>query len=226
MNQTGLIKKALVMLVVLTLALAAFPASAVCCACETCKSCECTASEGGKPATDGEKPATDGGKTSTDGDNSNPAPQPPVSKPSNNDGDGSDPDQTPTHTLRKGDGFYDTLLGSAIQARVYIDSPVMAMTTGAEVDASRASFENSFANKLRVIHFDKAGSFEKHIRLAAKLDLSGMDTANLVFYAYDSAGNKYSHMKAPVYSVDKNGYLHFTTAFAGDIIVSEGLLTK
>ncbi len=131
----------------------------------------------------------------------------------------------PRHTLRKGDGYYDTLLARALEVRVYADLAVTGCTTGAEVDRLRALFERWFGNKIRAIHLDNTAPFDGEVHIAAKTDLSGWDTKKLHFYTYDPATNKYRLIPTPKYWIDANGYLHFYTALGGDIIISDGPLT-
>jgi hypothetical protein len=77
-----------------------------------------------------------------------------------------------------------------------------------------------------VIHFDQSGQWEQAISVAAKVDLTGMDTKRLYFYAYDPKKNSYRRISAPEYWIDANGYLRFKTEYAGDIIISEESLIK
>jgi hypothetical protein len=69
------------------------------------------------------------------------------------------------------------------------------------------------------------GSWGQPVEVAAKLD-SALATTNLVFYSYNKAANTYTRIVKPGYWVDKNGYVHFTTEVAGDIIISEGALVR
>jgi len=49
---------------------------------------------------------------------------------------------------------------------------------------------------------------------------------NLYFYSYDKKANSYKRIEKPAYWIDKNGYLRFTTEYAGEIIISEGALER
>ena len=129
---------------------------------------------------------------------------------------------------------HDTVANNVIEARLYIKSPVLvtkdllvsARTTGARVNSVKALFERWFSNKIVLVSFDQAGDWGQAVNVAARIDLSDMNTSNLVFYAYDSATNTYKRIAAPAYWIDANGYLRFTTPHAGDIIISEGALVK
>ncbi|MFV0400537.1 MAG: hypothetical protein ACK5LX_07960, partial [Oscillospiraceae bacterium] len=81
---------------------------------------------------------------------------------------------------------------------------------------------------LRVYHFEKGdkGEFGQPVRVAALVDLTGMDTANLRFYTYDRASNTYKQLSGTDYTVDGQGYLHFTTSYGGDILICEGEIQK
>ncbi len=129
--------------------------------------------------------------------------------------------------------WHDSVAGSEVKLRVYFDNPelftedarVSGYVSGPEVDKYRAFFEKWFSNKIRTIHFDHAGKWEQPVHIAAKVDLAGMDTSKLCFYYYDPKLNKYTRFY-PEYWIDANGFLHFITEYAGEIIISEGELER
>ena len=128
---------------------------------------------------------------------------------------------------------HDTLDGNTIQVRLYINEPgqmtgdtmVSAWVKGSDVDKIRNRFEKWFSNKIQVVQFDHTGLWGQTVRVAAKLDLKGMDIDNLVFYSYDRATNSRKRVVNPAYWIDNNGYLRFNTDTAGAIIISDGALT-
>jgi len=127
---------------------------------------------------------------------------------------------------------HDTIAGGAVQVRITIPDPAKATkdvllsgyVKGADVDRTRSHFEKWFTNKLRVIHLEQQGDFGMAVQIAALVDLTGMDTTNLHFYSYDKAANTYRRIENPAYWIDANGYLHFTTQYGGDIVISDGTL--
>jgi hypothetical protein len=56
--------------------------------------------------------------------------------------------------------------------------------------------------------------------------VASLKTNNLYFYSYDKATNIYKRILPGEYRIDANGYVHFTTTQAGDIIISDGPLAK
>ena len=128
--------------------------------------------------------------------------------------------------------WHDTMDGNAVQVRVYVNNPTAITTdllvsgyvTGAQAQATTTLFEKYFSNKVRTIHLDQTGAWGQTVELAARVDLAGMDVTKLMIYSYDKATNTYRRIENPAYWVDKNGYLHFTTPYAGDIVISEGAL--
>jgi hypothetical protein len=104
------------------------------------------------------------------------------------------------------------------------DIKVSGYTTGTDVKRVENLFDKYFDSNISVLHLDQSGAWGQEVRIAAKFDLTGMNTNNLVFYSYDKATNRYQRIPAPKYSIDKNGYTHFSTPYAGDIIVSDGVL--
>jgi uncharacterized repeat protein (TIGR02543 family) len=130
--------------------------------------------------------------------------------------------------------WHDTMDASAVQVRVYIKNPtaitsdllVSGYVKGSEVDRVKALFEKYFSNKVRAIHMDQTGTWGQAAEIAARVDLTGMDVTKLYLYSYNKATNTYRRIEKSAYWVDTNGYLHFTTALAGDIIISEGPLAR
>jgi len=129
---------------------------------------------------------------------------------------------------------HDTMNGNAIQVRLYIDNPALinsdmmlsAWVSGKDVDWTRNLFERFFTNSVRVVHFDHSGAWGQSVRVAARVNLADMNIQNLVFYSYDRASNSYRRIANPAYRIDANGFLHFTTSMGGDIIISDGPLTR
>ena len=73
---------------------------------------------------------------------------------------------------------------------------------------------------------DQTAPWGQPVQIAARIDLTGMDSKKLYFYSYDKKANTYRRIEKPAYWIDKNGYLYFETELAGDIIISEGPLDK
>ena len=105
---------------------------------------------------------------------------------------------------------------------------VRSIQVGAKLEDKKAQekFEKYFSNEMRFIKLNQKGSFGMAIKVAAKLDLKGMDIKNLCFYSYDAATNHYSRIRDSQYYVDRNGYLHFATTEGGTIIISEKPLVR
>lgn len=128
---------------------------------------------------------------------------------------------------------HDTLSGNAVAVRLSVYKPGLItqdMLVSGYVDTEgvgqvKALFEKWFSNKLRVIHMDNTQPWGQEVQIAAKVDLAGINTANLVFYNYNPVTNTYSLILSPKHYVDASGYLHVYTERGGDIIISEGELT-
>ena len=129
---------------------------------------------------------------------------------------------------------HDSMVGQSVDVRLHIDDP-RAMTVDVYVSAWTGSqnatwirnhFERFFDNQIRVVEFDHAGAWGQTVRVAARLDLAGMDTDNLVLYTYDREVNRYRRILEPNYRIDRNGYLHFRTDMGGAVIVSDGALVR
>jgi len=119
-----------------------------------------------------------------------------------------------------------------VMVRLVIEDPgamrgdvlVSGRVTGDEVNRVRGMFERQFGNRVQVVQFDQRGEWGQTVRVAARVDLTGMDTGNLHFYSYDDQTNRTVRIPTPNYHVDASGFLHFSTPFAGSIIISDGPL--
>lgn len=129
---------------------------------------------------------------------------------------------------------HDTMDGAAVAVRLIIGEPenldrdayVTGHVTGDIVEKRKAFFEKWYTNQIQVIHMDESEPWGQTVEIAAKVDLTGMDTDHLYIYSYDRETNTYTRVSAEKYWIDNKGYLHFYTELAGDIIVSEGPLER
>jgi hypothetical protein len=129
----------------------------------------------------------------------------------------------------------DALDGRTVVSRVYIDQAAAAALTGTvnlavftrsdAVNRANGTFKRYFDNNIASIGLGQQGAFGANIRMAVKVDLSQLNTASLVFYAYDAATGKYAPLQT-TYSVDANGYLHFSTPVGGTIVISDKPLAR
>lgn len=126
----------------------------------------------------------------------------------------------------------DSMNGNAVGVRVRVSAGAAAQL-GRELNLSAAvgsaAIEKHFAkyyrNKIAVVAMAQKGSFGVPVDVAARVDLSGMDTAKLHFYTYDAAANAYREIPQTNSFIDGSGYLHFNTSAGNNIIISEGDLT-
>lgn len=87
-------------------------------------------------------------------------------------------------------------------------------------------FEKHFTNHLNTVTFKQSKNFGFPVEVAVKMDFSGFDTKNLHIYHYDRVKNVYTLLADTNYFIDKDNFLHFTTISGGDIIISDGLLSR
>jgi len=129
---------------------------------------------------------------------------------------------------------HDTTDRDGVQVRVSINDPramtgdvlVSAWVTGTDVNRVRNLFERFFSNDVRVVRFDHTAEWGQTVRVAARVDLTGMDVEGLYFYSYDSAANTFRLIVEPNYRIDANGFLWFNTDRGGSVIVSDGTLAQ
>ncbi len=95
-----------------------------------------------------------------------------------------------------------------------------------DIQKTSSTFEKYFDNNVSVVHFDHQGAFGMEIDAAVKVDLSKLNTQNLMFYSYNPATNRYTPITNPKASIDQNGFLHFTTNLGGDLIITDKPLSR
>lgn len=127
---------------------------------------------------------------------------------------------------------FDQIVGKKVTLRLGInpalaknDIDVTMSTDSAQAKKVQGITAKWFANSTFVISCGQKESFGQSVAIAAALP-EKFSTANLKFYRYDSAQNKYTEITGIKYWTDSTGYLHFTTETAGDIVVSDGPLKK
>ena len=107
------------------------------------------------------------------------------------------------------------------------DISLYGRTTSDTARARKALFERWFSTPIvAAVVMEQQDSFGMMVDIAAKVDLTGMDTSDLHFYSYNAATNNYTRIVNPNYRIDANGYIHFTTSHAGVFIISDGPLVK
>lgn len=126
----------------------------------------------------------------------------------------------------------DSIDGGTVDVRVTVNPAkavkginLSASTTSQAAKITSASFAKYFDNNISVVSLSQQGDFGMPVVIAAKIG-DTLDTNSLVFYSYNKVTNRYRRIPDVRYRKDKNGYVHFTTTLAGDIIITDKPLTK
>ena len=90
--------------------------------------------------------------------------------------------------------------------------------------STRELFEMHYTNNLMVIALSQPDDFGQTVRIAARL-IPGLGIRDLHFYSYDMHTNMFRQIYYADYHVDSNGFVHFNTVLAGDIVISDGALS-
>ena len=75
------------------------------------------------------------------------------------------------------------------------------------------------------VSLGQQGSFGQTVTIAAKFNTT-LNAQNLAFYVYDRTANTFRRIQSPNYRIDSNGYVHFDTAMGGEIVISDGALSR
>lgn len=129
----------------------------------------------------------------------------------------------------------DTVKKNAVESRLYLrpsllkggEKDILKLGVTINMTSLKKVFDQYYKNNLHLITFSQKGGFGGAIEVAAKLDLSSMNTKNLVFYHYDSASNTFYKLSGVKYFMDANGYLHIQNLSNLDtIIVTDGPMVR
>ena len=127
----------------------------------------------------------------------------------------------------------DTTQDGKVLARMYVPTSIKVnVKLGVHTDAKSTATATAVINKFyknanfKVVAYDQQGQFGAKVETAVKVDLSKIDIKNAVLYSYNAASNKLVKLGDVKITVDKNGYAHFSTTYAGNIIISDGVLSK
>jgi hypothetical protein len=99
-------------------------------------------------------------------------------------------------------------------------------TTSQSAVQTKSLFERFFANDFAaVLSLTQKDNFGQPARICVRI-APDTNIANLVFYSYNPETNTYQRIQNVNPWLDVNGYLHFSTTLANNIIVSNGVLER
>lgn len=108
-------------------------------------------------------------------------------------------------------------------AQVTKDINLTASTTSTRAKSVKSFFNKWFSNDIQVVSLTQQEEFGMPVEIILKLD-KALNSDSLYFYSFNKTTNTYKEIKVASYRVDKNGYVHFTTTFAGDIVITDSPL--
>ena len=123
----------------------------------------------------------------------------------------------------------DTMKGSQVDVRVSInpslattDLNLAGYTDSQRAASTKATFENYFSNRIiAAINLAQKDTFGQTASVCVRVP-AGTDVKDLRFYSYKSNTNSYRRIQNPKAWIDQNGFIHFETEYASDIIITVG----
>lgn len=97
-------------------------------------------------------------------------------------------------------------------------------TTSSKAKNALSRLEDSYQNRLAVIHCSQSGSFGAPVEVRAKTEFEPSDAENLRFYLYDIGTGRVESLAVSNARVSKGGSVRFTTETGGVLVVSAGEL--
>lgn len=122
--------------------------------------------------------------------------------------------------------------GKRVDVRVVLDPSkstkalnLYGSITSAKTQSATSRFAKWYANKFVAVELFQTGDFGMEVEVIIKLP-AGMSADDIRVYAFDRATNTFTAVRIANPWLDKNGYIHFKTATAGEFIVSAGALIR
>ena len=98
-----------------------------------------------------------------------------------------------------------------------------ASTTSARAVRTQNRFQNHFGGTFSVISLGQQEDFGMEVTIAARIS-PALDADNLFFYSFSRESNTFRRFTPSSVWMDDNGFLHFTTTMAGDIVINNTLI--
>jgi len=123
----------------------------------------------------------------------------------------------------------DTRTSAGLDVRIVVPDPsaatrginLAASTTSAEAVRVQNIFMRSHNNAaMTVVSMGQQGDFGMEVRVVTRID-PVLDANNLYFYSYNLQTNTFRRFTPSAVSMDANGFLHFTTTMADNIVISD-----
>ena len=124
---------------------------------------------------------------------------------------------------------FQTLRGEkAVQGQIKINPTLIkssnktiklgVYTVHSNISSAAEKIKKQFPKGYSAILLEQNGSYGMTVSVAAKPDLKKLDSKNLTLYRYDSKSEKYIPLENQKYSIDKSGFIHFSTEYGGMIV--------
>ena len=121
----------------------------------------------------------------------------------------------------------DSLLpGGAVDVRVSFNPALAtdgvnlaASTVSPAAQSTRALFERFLDGAVSVVSLSQQGPFGMDVRIAVRVD-SALTVDNLTFLVYNREANTFRRFDPGVVTLDANGFLHFSSAMGGEIVIT------
>jgi len=130
------------------------------------------------------------------------------------------------------DTMMTTATGTAVDVRITLnpalvtgDLNLAASTTTAEPLRIANFFRTHFVGDFTVVHMQQRETFGQTVRIAARL-APNQSRENFVFYTFNREANTFRLITPENVTVCSAGYVHFSTALAGDILISDRVLVR
>lgn len=130
---------------------------------------------------------------------------------------------------------FTTLSDTGIQGQLALDPAgikshtkdisTAVYTSGEQVNSLQKLFTTYYTNTTAVIACGQKGSYGMTVRIAAKVNLSALDSGALRFYSYNQESNSVALLDNVAYSV-QGEYLYLTTDTGGCIVVTDSPLAR
>lgn len=102
---------------------------------------------------------------------------------------------------------------------------ITASLDNEQAQKTKAKYEKLCSNHVQVVSPGQQSGFGMTVEIVVKVDVSQLKTDTLIVYAYDPRANSHKQIPAGDCFVDDNNFVHINTSLAGDLVITDQLLT-
>ena len=112
-------------------------------------------------------------------------------------------------------------INPALCGEITEDLRLRVWTRSEYIDELTSTLKTKLNDDFAVIYCEQPGAYGMTVKVAAKADLTGIDSTKLKLFKYSPSTNKLTELESSAFWLDANGYIQFKTNNGGVYIVTD-----